>query len=84
MDNLTPAQRELYDWLVDYIKTTQHAPSIRQMMKAMSGMGMMGRMKAMKQLSNMDMFSGKMPGLKMKQRSKRKRGDRRKKNKRRR
>ena len=55
----------------------------RQMMKAMSGMGPMGRMKAMKQLSNMDMFSGKMPGMKMKQRSKRKRGDRRKKNKRR-
>jgi len=56
----------------------------RQMMKAMSGMGPMGRMKAMKQLSNMDMFSGKMPSLKMKQRSKRKRGDRRKKNKRKR
>ncbi|MBN1845459.1 MAG: signal recognition particle protein [Sedimentisphaerales bacterium] len=51
----------------------------RQMMKAMSGMGMMGRMKAMKQLSNMDLFSGKMPGMKIKQRSKRKRVDRRKK-----
>jgi repressor LexA len=36
MDNLTPAQKELYDWLVDYIRTTQHAPSIRQMMRAMN------------------------------------------------
>ncbi|MGL5880533.1 MAG: transcriptional repressor LexA, partial [Xenococcaceae cyanobacterium] len=35
MDNLTPAQKELFDWLVDYIRTTQHAPSIRQMMRAM-------------------------------------------------
>jgi repressor LexA len=35
MENLTPAQKELYDWLVDYIRTTQHAPSIRQMMEAM-------------------------------------------------
>ena len=35
MESLTPAQKELYDWLVEYIKSTQHAPSIRQMMKAM-------------------------------------------------
>jgi repressor LexA len=35
MENLTPAQKELYDWLVDYIRTTQHAPSIRQMMEGM-------------------------------------------------
>jgi repressor LexA len=35
MDGLTPAQKELYDWLVDYIRKTQHAPSIRQMMRAM-------------------------------------------------
>jgi signal recognition particle subunit SRP54 len=55
----------------------------RQMMKAMSGLGMMGRMKAMKQLGNMDMFGGKMPGLKIKQRSKRKKGDRKKRSKRR-
>jgi signal recognition particle subunit SRP54 len=53
----------------------------RQMMKAMSGMGMMGRMKALKNLGNMDMFSGKMGGMKIKQRSKRKRVDRRKKKK---
>ncbi|MBN2377508.1 MAG: signal recognition particle protein [Sedimentisphaerales bacterium] len=53
----------------------------RQMMKAMSGMGAMGRMKALKSMGNMDMFSGRMPGLKIKQRSKRKRVDRRKKGK---
>lgn len=35
MESLTKPQRELYDWLVDYIRTTQHAPSIRQMMEAM-------------------------------------------------
>ena len=36
MESLTPAQKELYDWLVEYIKSTQYAPSIRQMMKAMN------------------------------------------------
>ena len=36
MESLTPAQKELYDWLIEYINTTQHAPSIRQMMKAMN------------------------------------------------
>ncbi|MCP4711976.1 MAG: signal recognition particle protein, partial [Planctomycetes bacterium] len=56
----------------------------RQMMKAMSGMGMGGKMKAMKSLGNMDMFSGKMPGMKLKQRSKRKKVDRKKRKKNRR
>jgi repressor LexA len=32
---LTKAQQELYNWLVDYIRDNQHAPSIRQMMLAM-------------------------------------------------
>ncbi|MEA5511275.1 transcriptional repressor LexA [Crocosphaera sp. UHCC 0190] len=36
MEALTPAQKELYDWLVQYINEKQHAPSIRQMMKAMN------------------------------------------------
>lgn len=36
MENLTAAQRELYEWLVEYINTTKHAPSIRQMMRAMN------------------------------------------------
>lgn len=35
MQPLTTAQRELYDWLVDYIHEHQHSPSIRQMMRAM-------------------------------------------------
>lgn len=36
LEPLTPAQQELYDWLVEYIRDTQHAPSIRQMMRAMN------------------------------------------------
>ncbi len=36
MEPLTEAQQELYDWLVDYIHQHQHAPSIRQMMRAMN------------------------------------------------
>lgn len=35
-ESLTQAQQELYDWLIEYIRTTQHAPSIRQMMRAMN------------------------------------------------
>ncbi|MGB7445164.1 MAG: transcriptional repressor LexA [Coleofasciculaceae cyanobacterium] len=35
MEPLTEAQQQLYDWLVNYIRTTQYAPSIRQMMRAM-------------------------------------------------
>ena len=33
--DLTEAQKELYEWIKDYIKDFQHSPSIRQMMKAM-------------------------------------------------
>jgi repressor LexA len=36
MEPLTEAQQQLYDWLVEYIHTSQHAPSIRQMMRAMN------------------------------------------------
>ena len=36
LESLTQAQQELYDWLIEYIRTTQHAPSIRQMMRAMN------------------------------------------------
>jgi repressor LexA len=35
MPPLSPVQKELYDWLVDYIRQHRHAPSIRQMMQAM-------------------------------------------------
>ncbi len=34
-DTLTPAQKELYEWLSDYIAANHHSPSIRQMMQAM-------------------------------------------------
>ncbi|MEY2979566.1 MAG: transcriptional repressor LexA [Prochlorotrichaceae cyanobacterium] len=35
MQSLTRVQKELYDWLVEYIHEHQHPPSIRQMMEAM-------------------------------------------------
>ncbi|MCP9833720.1 MULTISPECIES: transcriptional repressor LexA [unclassified Cyanobium] len=35
LQELTEAQRELYDWLADYIGHHRHSPSIRQMMEAM-------------------------------------------------
>ena len=34
-ESLTTAQKELYDWLVDFIGDHHHSPSIRQMMQAM-------------------------------------------------
>ena len=34
-NSLTPAQKELYDWLSEFIGTNHHSPSIRQMMDAM-------------------------------------------------
>ena len=33
--NLTDAQKELYEWIKNYMKNFQHSPSIRQMMQAM-------------------------------------------------
>ena len=33
--DLTQAQKELFDWIKNYIKDFRHSPSIRQMMKAM-------------------------------------------------
>ena len=52
----------------------------RQMMKMMSGAGIKDRMKLLSQMGNMDMMGmgGKMPGLKVRQRSKRKKPDRKK------
>lgn len=35
MQPLTDPQKQLFDWLVDYIDRHQYAPSIRQMMQAM-------------------------------------------------
>ncbi len=34
-EDLTPAQRELFEWLSSYIRENHHSPSIRQMMDAM-------------------------------------------------
>ncbi len=36
LESLTEAQRQLYDWLAEYIHQHQHSPSIRQMMAAMN------------------------------------------------
>ncbi|RAM52519.1 repressor LexA [Mastigocladus laminosus UU774] len=36
MERLTEAQRELYNWLAEFIREHQHSPSIRQMMEAMN------------------------------------------------
>ncbi len=35
MEPLTGPQRELYEWLVEFMHENQHAPSIREMMRAM-------------------------------------------------
>ena len=36
MERLTEPQKELYEWLVEYIRLNQHSPSIRQMMQGMN------------------------------------------------
>ncbi|MBW4630561.1 MAG: transcriptional repressor LexA [Iphinoe sp. HA4291-MV1] len=36
MERLTEAQRELYEWLAEYIRVYQYSPSIRQMMQGMN------------------------------------------------
>lgn len=36
MEKLTKAQKELHDWLIDYIANNQYPPSIREMMAAMN------------------------------------------------
>tara|TARA_Y100000589_G_C27189545_1_gene644191 strand:- start:2531 stop:3148 length:618 start_codon:yes stop_codon:yes gene_type:complete len=35
-ENLTDAQKELYEWIRYYVKEFKHSPTIRQMMQAMS------------------------------------------------
>jgi signal recognition particle subunit SRP54 len=60
---------------------------MQHMMKQMAGMGMMDRMRFAKQMGQMDLMGGRMPNLKMKQRSKRltakERAERKKKRRRR-
>ena len=36
MERLTDPQKELYEWLVEYIRLNQHSPSIRQIMEVMN------------------------------------------------
>ncbi|MTJ06700.1 MULTISPECIES: transcriptional repressor LexA [unclassified Anabaena] len=36
MERLTDPQKQLYEWLVEYIRLNQHSPSIRQMMQGMN------------------------------------------------
>ena len=61
---------------------------MQHLMKQMAGMGVMDRMRFAKQMGQMDLMGGRMPNLKMKQRSKRlspkERAERNKKKKRRR
>ena len=66
MEPLTPVQQELYDWLVEYIETAHHAPSIRQMMRAMnlrSSAPVQSRLEYLrkKRLSGMDRGAGPNP-----------------------
>ena len=36
VENLTDAQKELYEWIKNYMNNFKHSPSIRQMMQAMN------------------------------------------------
>ena len=36
MEPLTPAQKQLYDWIVQHINQNHYSPSIREMMRAMN------------------------------------------------
>jgi repressor LexA len=65
MESLTPAQQELYDWLVEYIRNTQHAPSIRQMMVAMnlrSPAPVQSRLERLRNKGYIDWIDGKAAG----------------------
>lgn len=68
MEKLTRAQKELYDWLVDYIRTHQHAPSIRQMMVAMnlrSPAPIQSRLERLRNKKYIDWIDGKARTLKI-------------------
>ncbi|MEM8604307.1 MAG: transcriptional repressor LexA [Cyanobacteria bacterium P01_H01_bin.121] len=62
MQPLTPAQNELFEWLVQYIRDNQHPPSIRQMMKAMelrSPAPVQSRLKHLQKKGYIDWTEGK-------------------------
>ncbi|BAW97350.1 LexA repressor [[Synechococcus] sp. NIES-970] len=68
MEKLTIAQKELYDWLVQYIHTNQHAPSIRQMMVAMnlrSPAPIQSRLERLRKKKYIDWIDGKARTLKI-------------------
>lgn len=68
MEPLTKAQQELYDWLVQYIHSTQHAPSIRQMMRAMnlrSPAPIQSRLERLKSKGYIDWTQGKARTLRL-------------------
>jgi repressor LexA len=68
MEKLTKAQKELHDWLVDYIRDHQHAPSIRQMMVAMnlkSPAPIQSRLERLRKKKYIDWIDGKARTLKI-------------------
>jgi repressor LexA len=68
MEKLTAAQKELYDWLVQYIQSNQHAPSIRQMMVAMnlrSPAPIQSRLERLRKKKYIDWIDGKARTLKI-------------------
>lgn len=68
MEGLTPVQKQLYDWLVDYINTNKHSPSIREMMKAMnlrSPAPIQSRLEKMRKKGYLDWSEGQARTLKI-------------------
>ena len=62
MKPLTPAQKQLYDWLVAYINENHYPPSIRQMMKAMnlrSPAPVQSRLERLREKGYVDWIDGK-------------------------
>ena len=62
MENLNHLQKELYDWLVEYIDAKRHSPSIRQMMEAMdlrSPSPIQNRLRQLRELGYIDWTEGK-------------------------
>ncbi|NJN76619.1 MAG: repressor LexA, partial [Synechococcaceae cyanobacterium RL_1_2] len=62
LPKLTNAQKELYDWLVQYIEEHRYSPSIRQMMEAMnlrSPAPVQSRLERLKNKGYIDWTAGK-------------------------
>lgn len=68
MEKLTKAQKELHDWLVEFIHDNQYAPSIRQMMEAMhlkSPAPIQSRLERLRKKKYIDWVDGKARTLKI-------------------